>query len=252
MAYSLAERWTRAGHEVKVHHGLESPPAGDLALVNIDLTVIPPAYRELYGRYPRVVNARVTDVSKSRFSVDLLDRYSDWIGPVIVKTEANYGGKPEALLRTIARRKGLDCDVPVGPVAEGYPTYASLREVPEAVWNTPGLVVERFLTEQDERGFYSRHWIFFGDRERSFRIRAAVPIIKSSDAIDRDYIEVPEELRALRAKLGFDFAKFDYVRHGGRCVLLDANRTPSMPAYVDPGVAAGQDELAAGLDSLLR
>jgi hypothetical protein len=56
----------------------------------------------------------------------------------------------------------------------------------------------------------------------------------------------------MRARLGFDFAKFDYVRHGGRFVLLDANRTPSMPAYVDPGVAAGQDELAAGLDSLLR
>jgi hypothetical protein len=253
MAYSLAERWRRAGHEVRVHHGLEAPPPGDLALVNIDLTVIPEAYRRLAARYPRVVNGRVTDVSKRRFSADLLDRHSDWIGPVIVKTEANYGGKPEALLRAIARRDGLACDIPEGPVAEGYPLYDSLRQVPDAVWRTPGLVVERFLPERDAEGhYYSRHWIFFGERERSFRIRARVPIIKSSDAIDRDYVPVPEALRVWRANLGFDFGKFDYVRHGERCVLLDVNRTPSLPAYSDPGVTAGQDELAQGVCSFLR
>lgn len=253
MVYSLAERWRRAGHEVRVHHGLDDAPPGDLAVLNIDLTVIPEAYRRLAARYPRVVNGRVVDVSKSRFSADLLDRYSDWIGPVIVKTEANYGGKPEALLRAIAQRDGLACDIPAGPVAEGYPLYDSLRQVPEAVWRTPGLVVERFLPERDADGhYYSRHWVFLGDRDRSIRLRSRVPIIKSGDAIGREEVPVPEELRAWRARLGFDFGKFDYVRHGGRCVLLDVNRTPSVPAYADAEVAAGQDYLAEGLDSLLR
>jgi len=252
MVYSLAERWRRAGHQVRVHHGLDAPPPGDLAIVNVDLTVIPPAYRALYARYPRVVNARATDVSKSRFSADLLDRYSDWIGPVIVKTEANFGGKPEALLRSVARREGLRCDVPEGPVAEGYPVYDSLRQVPEAVWGTKGLVVERFVPERDARGYYSRHWVFFGDRDRSLRLRARVPIIKSGDALGREEIPVPDEMREWRRKLGFDFGKFDYVRHGERYVLLDVNRTPSLPAYADADVAAGQDHLAGGLVSLLR
>jgi len=253
MVYSLAERWRRAGHEVRVHHGVAAPPPGDLAIVNVDLTVIPEAYRELAARYPRVVNGRVTDVSKSRFSADLLDRYSDWIGPVIVKTEANYGGRPEALLRSIARQKNLPCEVPDGPVAEGYPIYASLRDVPEAAWTTAGLVVERFLPETDAGGnYFSRHLIFCGDRERSFRIRARVPIIKSGDAIEREYVPVPEELRRWRAKLGFDFGKFDYVRHGGRLVLLDVNRTPSLPAFSDAAVTAGQDELARGVECFLR
>jgi hypothetical protein len=253
MAYSLAERWRRAGHEVRVHHGLEAPPPGDLAVVNIDLTVIPEAYRRLAARYPRAVNGRVTDVSKSRFSADLLDRYSDWIGPVIVKTEANYGGKPEALLRAIARRDGLACDVPEGPVAQGYPLYDSLRQVPEAAWRTPGLVVERFLPERDAAGhYYSRHWVFLGDRDRSIRLRSRVPIIKSGDAIGREDVPVPDELRAWRERLGFDFGKFDYVRYGERFVLLDVNRTPSVPAYADAQVAAGQDVLAEGLESLLR
>ncbi len=251
MAYSLAERWRRAGHEVKVHHGLEDPPAGDLALVNIDLTVIPEVYRELYARYPRVVNGRVTDVSKSRFSVDLLDRYSDWIGPVIVKTEANYGGKPEALLRTAAKRNGVDCDLPEGPVADGYPVYASLRELPEAVWSAQGLVVERFLPEQESGLYCCRHWVFFGDRDRSIRVRARVPIVKSHDIVDVGQVPVPDEMRKMRERLGFDFGKFDYVRHGGRFVLIDANRSPSMPARVTPEVQAGQDHLAEGLATFL-
>jgi hypothetical protein len=253
MVYSLAERWKRAGHQVRVHHGTQAPPPGDLAIVNVDLTVIPEAYRALYERYPRVVNGRVTDVSKSRFSADLLDRYSDWIGPVIVKTEANYGGKPEALLRSIARREGLRSDIPEGPVAEGYPVYESLRQVPEAVWRASGLVVERFLPERNESGdYFSRHWVFFGDRDRSLRLRSRVPIIKSGDALEREEIPVPDELRAWRERLGFDFGKFDYVRHAGRFVLLDVNRTPSLPAYADAEVAAAQDFLAQGLESVLR
>jgi len=253
MVYALAERWRRAGHEVRVHHGLDAAPAADLAVVNIDLTVIPDAYRALLRRYPRVVNGRVTDVSKSRFSADLVDRYSDWIGPVIVKTEANYGGKPEALLRAIARRDGIACDIPEGPVAEHYPLYESLRQVPDAVWRTPGLVVERFLPERDAGGHYfSRHWVFMGDRDRSIRLRSRVPIIKSGDALGREEVPVPDEMRAWRSRLGFDFGKFDYVRHGDRFVLLDVNRTPSMPAYADADVAASQDFLAEGLASLLR
>jgi len=253
MVYSLAERWRRAGHEVRVHHGLAAAPAADLAVVNIDLTVIPGAYRALLARYPRAVNGRVADVSKSRFSADLLDRYSDWIGPVIVKTEANYGGKPEALLRGIARREGLSSDIPEGPVAGAYPVYAGLRAVPEAVWSTAGLVVERFLPERDASGhYYSRHWVFLGDRDRSIRLRSRAPIIKSGDALGREEVPVPAELRAWREKLGFDFGKFDYVLHGGRYVLLDVNRTPSLPAYADAEVAASQDVLAAGLAALLR
>ena len=88
MVYSLAERWKGAGHQVLVHRGPGAPPAGDLAIVNIDLTVIPAAYRGLYARYRRVVNGRVPDVSKARrvlgfeatTSLDeMLDEVIPWI-----------------------------------------------------------------------------------------------------------------------------------------------------------------------------
>lgn len=251
MVYALAERWRARGHRVLVHHGTENPPPGDLAVNNVDLTVIPDAYRALFARYARVINGAVLDVSKRRFSQDLLEPGSDWNGPVIVKTETNFGGRPEQLLRSMAQRAGVPCEIPAGPVAEGYPTYASLAEVPETAWSTPGLVVERFLPERDARGYYIRIWTFFGTRERNSRFRAEVPIIKSHNVLERETVEVPDEILAWRDKLGFDYGKFDYVMADGRFLLLDANRTPSLPPEFAPRVAESVDLLAGGLEDFL-
>ncbi len=250
MMHAFAEHWRRRRHRVHIHHGLENAPEGDLAVMHVDLTVVPEAYRALASRYGRVLNARVPDVSKSRFSQDLLDRYADWIGPVIVKTEANYGGKPEQLFGLIAEQAGVRADFASGPVAESYPMYAALRDVPEEVWRTPGLVVERFLPEREGRDYCLRVWTFLGDRERSVRWRAAEPIVKAHNMTGRDTVEVPDEIRAWRERLGFDFGKFDYVRYGERWVLLDVNRTPSYPrASVGPNPL---DALSEGIEACLR
>lgn len=252
MVYGLAARWRARGHRVLVHHGTENPPPGDLAIANVDLTVVPPAYRALFARYPKVINGAVLDISKRRFSRDLLDRHSDWIGPVIVKTDANFGGRPERLLRDTAERAQAACDIPRGPVALEYPILRSLRDVPEQVWAEPGLVVERFLPERDEAGYYVRVWLFFGDRDRSTRWRAGAPVVKADNVLERVPVEVPPELRAWRERLGFDFGKFDYVRHGNRWVLLDVNRTP---AYPRPDAGAADpvlETLAPGVESYLR
>jgi len=252
LVYALAERWRAQGHKVLVHHGLDDAPPGDLAVNNIELTEVPEAYRALFARYPKVVNGAVLDISKARFSQDLVSRHDAWDGPVIVKTARNFGGKPEQLLRSIAARHGLPCDdILSGPVADGYPVYRSAGEVPPLAWTTPGLLVEKFIPEQDERGYYLRTWLFFGDRETSARWRATVPIIKADDLLERENVPVPDELRAWRVRLGFDFGKFDYVRHGGRFALLDANRTPSFVPAIGARSAQLPDILAAGLDGFL-
>jgi hypothetical protein len=248
MVYAFAERWRARGHSVFVHHGTGEPPPGDVAINNVDLTVVPPDYQRLFARYPRVINRAVLDVSKSRFSQDLLTPAAAWGGPVIVKTEANFGGKPEHLLRAVAREKGLACDIPAGPLADGYPTYPSLREVPPAAWRTPGLMVERFLPERDERGYYLRVWIFLGTRETSSRWRAQHPIIKAEHLLEREEVPVPQELRNWRKRLGFDFGKFDYVRHGDRFVLLDVNRCPTLPAHLGERAQRLVGLLEAGVD----
>lgn len=250
MMRTFAEHWRARGHRVLLHYGLGEPPGADLAILHVDLTVVPPAYLALLRRYPRAINASVPDVSKRRFSADLLDRYSDWIGPVIVKTDRNFGGQPEQLFRAIAGRAGMPQDIAAGAVAESYPVYDSLRLVPPAVWDDAGLVVERFLPERIGEDYALRVWTFLGDRERSVRWRAREPIVKAGNMVGRDDVDVPGEMRAWRQRLGFEFGKFDYVRHGARWVLLDVNRTPSYPRQ-----ASAPHPLAAlseGIESFLR
>jgi hypothetical protein len=254
MVYPLARRWRAAGHRVLVHYGAKNPPPGDIAVLNLDLTAIPAEYAGMLSCYPHVINGAVLDISKHTFSQDLVGQDSDWGGPVVVKTDANYGGRVDQLLRSRVCEVGAQCDIPTGPVLDTYPIFGSIREMPQKVWSTPGLVVEKFLPERDETGYYLRIWTFFGDRERSSRYRAAVPIIKSGNVLGRESVPVPEEIRAWRDTLRFDFGKFDYVRCDGRYVLLDVNRTPSAPSGLIRKwqMRASFDLLAEGLEGFVR
>jgi len=117
--------------------------------------------------------------------------------------------------------------------------------------NDDDRVVERFLPEQDARGFWLRAWVFFGDRERCTRYCGTLPIVKSAEIIAREPVPVPDELRAERERLGFDYGKFDFVVRDGRAILFDANRTPSAPP-LSPEMDASNARLAGGLDALLR
>jgi hypothetical protein len=253
MAYEFTRRWEAMGHRVHVHRGLEEPPPGDIALVHHDLTVIPGAYLELARRYPRVLNGATGDIRKSRYSECRLARGDPWPGRVLIKTEANHGGHVDDRLRRLALDAGETPDVPQGALMDHYYLCESTRHVPDAIWTTPGVIVEKYVAEEDERGNHVRFWTFLGAEERSFRYRAKVPLVRFSDCIDREPIPVPDEMRAIRARLGFDYGKFDYVKHEGRYYLLDANRTPGAPdAFAnDPSVRASLDRLAAGIDAFL-
>lgn len=231
MVNTFAERWCALGHEVVRHYGTDNPPPGDLAILHVDLSVTPPEYRALAGRYSKVINGRVHDISKRRFSQLIVASDDPWAGPVIVKTDANFGGQPEQMLRARAAQRGLASDIEGGPVATRYPIYPSLRDVPATYWNAPGLIVEKFVPERDAQGHYCvRVWTFFGSGERNSIWRATDPIVKAGSVIERKPEPILEPVRAWREKLGFDFGKFDYVQHAGRAILLDVNRTPSFPA----------------------
>jgi hypothetical protein len=253
---SLSPHWLDAGHRVSVVSGTDHWPAGDLAILHIDLSVIPTAYAEASQRYAVVVNGAARDIRKRCVSRYLLNPGDAWEGPVIVKTNLNCGGLPERLHCRIAQHLGKQSDVPskeIVSMKEPYPILRSLAEVPKAVWNNPGLVVERFLPEQDVRGYWTRAWVFFGDRERCTRYLGNHPIVKSGNILAREPASIPEELRAERRRLGFDYGKFDFVVRDGQAILLDANRTPWTPHSLwTPEMEASNYNLALGLDSLLR
>jgi len=251
---TLARHWIDAGHVVNVAAGLENWPDADIAMMHIDLSVVPDAYTQACKRYPLVVNAAATDIRKTRVSRDLVRPDDGWTGPVIIKTDLNYGGIPEYLAAEQFRREGKTSDLAPGPVVSTdrpYPILGSPREVPDAIWNNPGVVVERFQPEQDAQGFALRVWVFFGERERCTRYCGPEPIMKGPNIIGREPVPVPEMLRAERERLGFDYGKFDFVVRDDRTILFDANRTPGAPP-ASPEIDASNADLAGGIDAMLR
>ena len=172
---------------------------------------------------------------------------------MIVKTDLNSGGLPELHRHRLAARRGQDPGEPPVHIVGDYEVLPSLRAVPKKVWSNPGLVVEKFLPEEDERGYWLRTWVFFGESERCTRYLGGDRIVKGANVRDREEAPVPKELWAERERLGFDYGKFDFVQRDGQPILLDANRTPTMSQYTaSPAMAAANARLAMGIDTFLK
>jgi len=253
---TLAGYWADAGHQVSVAAGIDNLPPADIAILHVNLSVLPAAYIEACRRYPVVVNGAAVDIRKTRVSRQLVRPGDQWAGRVIVKTDLNHGGTPEMRLGELAQLHGRPCDLPAEePVdwEEPYPVFRSAGEVPDDVWDNPGLVVERFLPEEDARGFWMRVWDFCGDRERCTRFLGGDPVVKRTGSLERHPCPVPEEIRAERRRLGFDYGKFDFVVHEGEPLLLDANRTPwAPPRPWTAELEASNADLARGIEAFLQ
>ncbi len=258
------------GLEVVVATDEEPFVPAELALLHVDLSVVPESCRRLAELYPRVLNGRVLDIRKSTFSRSLVTRDGPDPGRVIAKTDWNCGGQNEfrrAILESlparVLRRVGKDeqlyrlCKwlearrpwarrrwIPTGD----YRVFEARSFVPAAVFRNPHLIVERFLAEREGDSYCCRHWVFFGDRERLSRTRSMQPVVKGRTSIEPLSDPVPEKLMAIRKRLGFDYGKFDYGIVDGRLVLYDVNRTPGISsepslhaeavAVLAPGVRA--------------
>ena len=246
----LVNRWLQAGHKILIASGTDRLPDADLAFLHVDLSVVPDAYVEALRRYPRVINHRASDIRKSRFSRIRVAPDDGWDGPVIVKTDLNCGGIPEMRAHLHDKIAGRRVGRPPRTSLE-YPIYERMELVPAAVWSTPELIVERFLPEQDEGGYYLRTWIFLGGRGRCRRFRSAKRYIKGNDYISAQPAEVPDLLRAERQRLGFDYGKFDFVIRDGEPILLDVNKTPGMPPASRPDLRRPYAELAGAIGRTL-
>ena len=133
-----------------------------------------------------------------------------------------------------------------------YRVIESASEVPEFVWSDPDLAVERFMPEREGDDYCTRLWFFFGEAELGYRCLAREPIVKSSNTFKREPIAcVPDELRALREELGFDYGKFDYGIVDGEVVLYDANRTPAYGALNAEQIGQRLDALENGVRGFL-
>jgi hypothetical protein len=231
---TLVIHWRRRGLRVLV--GPSYAPDSDICVLHHDISrvaesALPPAALGI-----PVINGRVLDISKRRYSTLRLLPEDEWAGPVIIKSNLNHYGAPEARL---ARRDLIDrvrrrlADISWRGVqslpTHSYPVLDSLAGVPDWVWAAPELLVEKFVPERTRDGGYAvRGWVFCGDRGYAYRVISDEPIVKPGTARRIEYMRSgpPPALVRRRAELMFDFGKFDYVMQDGEPILLDANKTP--------------------------
>jgi hypothetical protein len=235
---AMADVWRRQGWKITEQRGPGPRVDADLAILHVDLTVVPSDHMKFIRQYPIALNGGVADISKRATSSQLLRRGDRYNGPVIIKTNRNNGGFRERLLalhsprwrkKLSSLRRRLPWAWQAELATKEYPILESAEQVPWGVWHNPDLVVERFQPERRD-GFYClRTWVFCGDRETHSLSWSEHPIVKSRNVVKREVLgEVPPDLRRMRKDLGFDFGKFDYAIVDGRVILYDANRTPTL------------------------
>jgi hypothetical protein len=238
LACQIGEAWRERGHELRIRAVEEPPGDPDVAFLHVDRSAIPESFVAQLGYDCPVVNGGALDIRKRRVSRQLVARGDGYDGPVIVKTDENYFGlpdesrtpQPEGVCGLAGRvvRRALRLDRRLGSPKE-YEIYPRPAAVPGWIWRSRHYVVERFTPERDGEFYVLRNWLFLGDCEVGVICWSRAPIVKSTNIERYEFTdEVPDEIRARRRELGFDFGKFDWVMVDGQPILLDANKTPTV------------------------
>jgi hypothetical protein len=250
--------WRERGIDLSVLQGPSESLTADALILHVDLTRVPANYMRFVEQHPVVINRRVADISKRLVSRNIVNQHDGWDGPVIVKTDANYGGLTAAVSLKSSRRHG-EAIVSRFPsrwskrsTLRTYDVFDSVSKIPSGVWDNPNLIVERFLPERRNGQYCLRTWLFLGKEERIAIFYSNNPVVKSVNIIGRDVItDVPDDLREMRRELGFDFGKFDFVVADGKTVLFDANRTPTIGAIPRAQYLPWLGKLASGISTFL-
>jgi len=240
------------GCRVEHHYGIpDKAMRADFLFPQIDLTRVPSAYVRYIENFPGiVVNRRIHDISKRRFSASLVQPGDGYAGPVIVKSDVNYNGLPEWRLKPRWWRRILRLCGQEPARKLDYRVYENSGLVPQKFLQSKHHIVEKFLPEVEGEFRFLRMYFFLGDQGSSIRLKSTSDIIKDYNSIGREDVATPPELMALRKRLGLDYGKIDYVMHNGRPVVLDINKTPG--GSVDPATRELDRQMAKGIFAVER
>lgn len=236
----LADIWQEKGINTVFVFGTKRFVPADLAILHVDLSVVPEEYIEFAQDYPLVLNGKVKDIRKSTFSDHIIHPGDDYKGKIIVKSNLNFAGEPERRVHPVYKtklfrefmkrmaRSGLYTFIekPWFYSPADYLIIDNPNLVPESWFRRNDIVIEKYLPEIDEGCYCIRNYNFLGDRHTCVRRKGLDPIVYSNSAISIEPADVHPEIVGIRRKLHFDYGKFDYVMNGGVPVLLDINKTP--------------------------
>ncbi len=241
-AMLLAMKGTGVGLKVQRHWD-ERPPA-DLVIPHIDLTVWPKSLTDFLAHYPNVANRRLTDISKRHISGHLVRQGDSWQGPVIVKTDMNYGGIVDRRHTRNQAKVASGAPGPMTPAAVTpetrpyrrgkYSLFASIGAVPKIVWDDPGLIVERYHAERKGDLYGLRQLFLVGETYAVRQAWGPYPVVKGDSTVERHWLEdppPPEVLDVVRAH-GVEFGKIDYTVVNGQPFVFDIARTPTGTRWI--------------------
>jgi len=242
----LADFWRADGLEVVFLYGVDRFVPADVAILHVDLSVVPVEYLHFARQYPVVLNGVARDIRKTTFSAGRVAKDSDCPGKVIVKSNLNHAGRPE-------RRLGVRSGSAVGfQTPFDYPIYDSVGDVPPRFFDGDEFIVEKFTPELEGGRYHMRAFHFLGDSFSCERVASRNPIVNNSSMIGTEEVEPHPGVFELQRELELDYGKLDYVVHDGRLSLLDVNKTPG--AYSTPTAAldAARRRRAEGIYEYLR
>ncbi len=240
---TFARFWMADGHKVHVLFGTARFEPADIAIVHVDLSIVPDSYLEFARRYPIAVNGRLRDIRKSAFADNLIKPGDGYVGPAFVKANRNFRGIPEA-----QRGEGPP---PMDASDAPYHIYPDARRVPAALYAREDLVVQRFEPEMDGDLYCVRYMAVMGSYVQCMRLRSKQQVVNGETCLpDFEDIEPHPDILAARERLGLDYGKIDYVVVQGRAILLDLNKTVGVGNLAtDPAMLAMRRERARGLYS---
>lgn len=230
--------WREEGIDVRHFRSAKAARRwSDLVLVHMDVSCIPPRLLDPLDTHPLVLNSRVTDIRKSRISSCLLQRGSDWEGPVIVKTDLNREGAPERLRGVLSGFRGRWW----ASEDTHYFIYDTVDEVPDWAWEKGAWVVEKHEVEEDPEGFATHSATFFGDEISEVKLSGPNPIVKASNAERCVRLDaVHEAVRRVRVEMGLDYGKIDYTLNDRGAHIFDVNKTIGYIELVEEAESRGQ------------
>lgn len=236
------------GYKVTFQFGVDRIVPADLVFLHVDLSVVPDEYIEFAASYPASVNGRVRDIRKSTISSILVSPGDDWPGPVIAKSNLNFGGKPEYILtygdsarnnigsryfHYIRNWLGKRRDNARIRSWKDYRIYDSLNDVPIEIANDPDIIIERFLPDQRDGIYTAYAYQFLGSASICRRLTSPQPIVKGDTSANVDLDDPHPQAERWRKQFNLDYGKIDYVINNGLPVLLDVNKTTgNHPSFV--------------------
>lgn len=254
--FQLALRWQRDGHEVIPVFGTGRFVPADVAILHIDLSVVPEPYLAFAARYPLCMNRSVRDIRKRHVSRQAVRPGDGWDGPVILKSDLNAAGGPDRInagrwhrtLASVRRRLLALAGRQATDSVADYRVFDRIDQVPPRLARHPDAFIERFLPEREGALYLTRSMVFVGTAFTCQLLRAPDPIVRISNAISVEECQPHPDMVRLSREMGYDYGKFDYVMHGGRPVLIDANKTTGSADMIRfPVIGAMRERRALGL-----